>query len=174
MLEAIQRVREQVPTLRVIIAPHEPTAQHVEPIERWAAQAGLSLARVDSMDAARSDVVLVDRFGVLGDLYALATITFVGGGFHGAGLHSVLEPASFGAPVLFGPQHHKSRDALMLIAANGARAVASAAQIASVMTELLSDAARARLVGDNARETVRRGIGAAAKSLALVERLMSA
>ena len=174
LLEAIPRVRERIPTLRVIIAPHEPNMQHVEPIERWAANAGLSLARVDSVDAARSDVVLVDRFGVLGDLYALATISFVGGGFHGAGLHSVLEPASFGAPVLFGPQHHKSRDALMLIAANGARAVASAAQFASVMTELLSDAARARLVGDNARETVRRGTGAAAKSLALVERLMSA
>jgi 3-deoxy-D-manno-octulosonic-acid transferase len=174
LLEAIQRVRERIRTLRVIVAPHEPTAQHVEPIERWAAQAGLSLARVDSMEAATADVVLVDRFGVLGDLYALASITFVGGGFHGAGLHSVLEPASFGAPVLFGPQHHKSRDALMLIAANGARAVASANQIASVMTELLSDATRARLVGDNARETVRRGTGAAAKSLALVERLMSA
>ena len=174
LLEALRRVRARFPTLRVIIAPHEPNPHHVEPIERWATEAKLSLARVDSMEAAKADVVLVDRFGVLGDLYALATITFVGGGFHGAGLHSVLEPASFGAPVMFGPQHHKSRDALMLIAANGARAVASANQIASVMAELLSDPARARLVGDNARETVRRGTGAAAKSLALVERLMSA
>ena len=174
LLEAIQRVREQIPRLRVIIAPHEPTQRHLEPIERWASQARLSIARVDSMDAAKADVILVDRFGVLGDLYALATITFVGGGFHGAGLHSVLEPASFGAPVLFGPEHHKSRDALLLIAADGARAVSSAGQLESVMADLLGDAARARQIGANAREIVRRGTGAAAKSLALVERLMSA
>jgi 3-deoxy-D-manno-octulosonic-acid transferase len=174
LLESILRVRQRIPTLRVIVAPHEPAPHHVEPIERWAAQAKLSLARIDSMAAAKADVILVDRFGVLGDLYALATITFVGGGFHGAGLHSVLEPASFGAPVLFGPQHHKSRDALMLIVADGAREVASADQLASVMTELLGDPARTRQVGDNARETVRRGTGAAARSLALVERLMSA
>jgi 3-deoxy-D-manno-octulosonic-acid transferase len=174
LLEAIQRVRSRFPSLRIIIAPHEPNPLHLEPIERWATEAKLSLARVDAMDAARADVILVDRFGVLGDLYALATLTFVGGGFHGAGLHSVLEPASFGAPVLFGPQHHKSRDALMLIAADGARAVSGAAQIESAMTELLSDAGRTRRVGENAREVVRRGTGAAARSLALVERLLSA
>lgn len=174
LLEAITRARARVPALRVIIAPHEPNANHVEPIERWAAAARFDLARVDAPDAAQADVILVDRFGVLGDLYALATVAFVGGGFHGAGLHSVLEPASFGAPVLFGPQHHKSRDALMLIAADGARAVSDAAQIETVLGELLSDAAKAQRLGDNARETVRRGMGAAEKSLALVERLMSA
>ena len=173
LLDAVARVRRKHARLRAIIAPHEPTADHVAPIERWAADAGLSLARVDSMDAAHADVVIVDRFGVLGDLYALATVTFVGGGFHGAGLHSVLEPASFGAPVLFGPQHHKSRDALMLIAADGARAVAGMEQIETVLNELLSDPAKAERVGYNARETVRRGTGAAARSLALVERLMA-
>jgi 3-deoxy-D-manno-octulosonic-acid transferase len=173
LLEAIQRVRARVPALRVIIAPHELNAGHLDPIVQWASKAGLSLARVDAVDAAAADVILVDRYGVLGDLYALATVTFVGGGFHGAGLHSVLEPASYGAPVLFGPQHHKSRDALMLIASDGARAVESAAQIEMVLSELLADAARTRRLGDNAREMVRRGTGAAAKSLALVERLMA-
>ena len=56
--------------------------------------------------------------GVLGDLYALADVAFVGGGFHGAGLHSVLEPAAFGVPVLFGPRHEASRDASLLLAAD--------------------------------------------------------
>lgn len=173
LLDAIARLRQTHPRLRVILAPHEPNPHHVEPIERWAMEAALSCARVDSTDAASADVIIVDRFGVLGDLYALATVTFVGGGFHGAGLHSVLEPASFGAPVLFGPQHHKSRDALMLIAADGARAVASAGEIENVLGELLSDAAKTRRLGYNARETVRRGTGAAARSLALVERMMA-
>jgi len=96
---------------RLVIAPHEPTAAHLAPIERWAAAEGLRAERLGGPHAADADVVVVDRVGVLGDLYALADVAFVGGGFHAAGLHSVLEPAAFGAPVLFGPRHHASRDA---------------------------------------------------------------
>ena len=78
---------------------------HLAPITRWAAGERLALARLDEA-APETDVVLVDRVGVLGDLYALADVAFVGGGFHNAGLHSVLEPAAFGVPVLFGRYTH--------------------------------------------------------------------
>src|SRR2546422_1903971 len=47
--------------------------------------------------AAPSPVIVVDRVGILADLYALADVAFVGGGYHRAGLHSVLEPAVFTA-----------------------------------------------------------------------------
>ena len=58
---------------------------------------------------------------MLADLYAVADVAFVGGGFHGAGLHSILEPAAFGVPVIFGPQHASSRDAGALLAARRGR-----------------------------------------------------
>ena len=96
---------------------------------------------------ADADVVLVDRVGVLGDLYALADVAFVGGGFHAAGLHSVLEPAAFGAPVLFGPRHANSRDAGLLLAA-GAAASASDAPALEVALRAL---ARARSAARRAR-----------------------
>src|SRR6266550_8832244 len=60
-------------------------------------------------------VIVVDRVGILADLYALADVAFVGGGYHRAGLHSVLEPAVFGVPVAVGPHWHMSRDATLLI-----------------------------------------------------------
>ena len=89
---------------------------HLESIERWAARANVRAARLGDGAAAGADVVVVDRVGVLGDLYALADIAYVGGGFHGAGLHSVIEPAAFGVPVIFGPRHTASRDAALLLA----------------------------------------------------------
>src|SRR2546430_9618036 len=55
------------------------------------------------------------RVGILADLYALADVAFVGGGYHRAGLHSVLEPAVYGVPVIVGPHWHGSRDAALLI-----------------------------------------------------------
>ena len=63
------------------------------------------------------DVVLVDRMGILAELYVAASVAYVGGGFHRAGLHSVIEPAAAGVPVLFGPRHGGSRDARLLLEA---------------------------------------------------------
>ncbi len=156
--------------LRLIIAPHEPTAGHLVPIEAWAAQAGLRCARLDAPADATADVMLVDRVGVLGDLYAVADAAFVGGGFHAAGLHSVLEPAAFGAPVVFGPRFANSRDAELLIRNGGGFAVRDARELASLLTTMLAtaDSGDRRNAGDAARKRVEVGLGAADRATDLV------
>jgi 3-deoxy-D-manno-octulosonic-acid transferase len=174
LLEAVARVRRQLPGLRLILAAHEPTAAHLAPIERWATRQSLTLARIDAPDAGAADIVLVDRMGVLADLYAVADVAFVGGGFHDAGLHSVPEPAAFGAPVLFGPRHQNSRDALLLLNAQGARAVHGAADIERALLEWFRDPAARGAAGGRAKDVVDRGRGAAERSVKLVERLLSA
>jgi 3-deoxy-D-manno-octulosonic-acid transferase len=68
----------------------------------------------------------------------------VGGGFGRAGLHSVLEPAAAGLPVVFGPRHANARDAAGLITAGGAREVEDVSTLAAALgTWLASDEARA-------------------------------
>jgi 3-deoxy-D-manno-octulosonic-acid transferase len=171
LLPAFAAARAAVPSARLIIAPHEMDDDQLRAIATWATQSGLSFARVDDAEAAGTDVVLVDRFGILGDLYALATTAFVGGGFHDAGLHSVLEPAAFGAPVLFGPRHTRSRDAGLLLAAQGARSVSGEKDLTDALTLWLAPAS-ARDAGARARGLVQRELGAAERSLKLVEQLL--
>lgn len=172
LLSAWRIVRARVPDARLVIAPHEPTAAHLAPVERWAGEAGLRLVRLATARDADWDVLLVDRVGVLGELYALAGAAYVGGGFHAAGLHSVLEPAAFGAPVAFGPRHGMSRDALLLLASGGGAAAGDAASLAQVLGDWLADPAVRQEAGDAAREMVRAGLGAADRSAALVEGLL--
>ena len=172
LLEAWSILRRQVPNARLIIAPHEPTPAHLEPIERWADQTRLTRARLSSEKAPTADVVIVDRLGVLGDLYALATAAFVGGGFHAAGLHSVVEPAAFGAPIIFGPRWQMSRDAGLLLQANGAAAVSDPTAAAARLQEWLTSGGARRHAGDRAREVVQTGVGAADRTVALVSRLL--
>jgi 3-deoxy-D-manno-octulosonic-acid transferase len=157
---------------RLIVAPHEPAAAHVAPIERWATSEGLRSGRLAETAAADVDVVIVDRVGVLGELYALADVAFVGGGFHAAGLHSVLEPAAFGAPVLFGPRHHASRDARLLLDADASLSAATDAELERALDRWISDAGARRTAGDAARTVVHGGLGAAYRSWALVETLL--
>lgn len=157
---------------RMVIAPHEPAPGHLLPIERWADGAGVSLARLGTPAATDADIVLVDRVGVLGELYALATVAYVGGGFHSAGLHSVLEPAAFGAPVIFGPRWQGSRDAGLLGAAGGGAPVADEGELTSQLVAWLGDATAQASAGASARETVQAGLGAAERSFELVESLL--
>ena len=171
VLPAWTALRERVPNARLLIAPHEPTPAHLAPIERWAEREGLRLARLAAADA-DADVVLVDRVGVLGDLYALADVAFVGGGFHDAGLHSVLEPAAFGSPVIFGPRFANSRDAELLLCVGGGAAEASARAIAARVGSWLSNEEERANAGGAARALVERGLGAAERSFALVSSLL--
>jgi len=175
LFAAWAELRRDAPELRLIVAPHEPTPDHLSPVEAWGARERLHLARLGAADAGMADVVLVDRVGVLGDLYALADVAYVGGGFHAAGLHSVLEPAAFGVPVLVGPRHGASRDAGLLLAAGGARAAASSHELREALHEWLAApgaAERRREAGERARGVVREGLGAAERSTELVEGLL--
>jgi len=156
----------------MIVAPHEPTVGHLAPIEQWCAQESLTCARLGASGAADADVVIVDRVGVLGDLYALADVAFVGGAFHAAGLHSVLEPAAFGTPVVFGPRHTNSRDAQLLLDARAAATAQDATSLEAALENWLDDPPARRAAGDAAREVVRAGLGAAERSYELVAALM--
>ena len=172
LLPAWLDVRRRVPGARLVVAPHEPTPPHLAPVERWAAANRIALARLGAPEAATADVVLVDRVGVLGDLYALADAAFVGGGFHAAGLHSVLEPAAFGAPVLFGPRHENSRDAGLLVAAGGGASVGDREALAARLIEWLGDARAGEAAGSQAQRLVEEGLGAARRSWELVLELL--
>ncbi|MCC7002778.1 MAG: hypothetical protein IT357_11540 [Gemmatimonadaceae bacterium] len=174
LLAAWLRLRKHLPSARLIIAPHEPTSAHTAPIVRWAQAHSIPLTTLSAVTGTGGDieVLLVDRVGVLGDLYALAQAAYVGGGFHAAGLHSVLEPAAFGAPVLFGPQHTQSRDALLLLEAKGAVACDDAEELSDALQILLTEPDTLARASRAAKAVVSQGVGAADRSTKLVEELL--
>jgi 3-deoxy-D-manno-octulosonic-acid transferase len=172
LLAAWRGLRARARNARLIIAPHEPTPSHLAPILRWCAESGVRCAVLGDDAAADADVVVVDRVGVLGDLYALADIAYVGGGFHAAGLHSVLEPAAFGAPVLFGPRYLNSREAHTLLHVGAAVSSDDTRSLETALARWIHDGDARRQAGDAARYVVQDGLGAAERSYELVASLM--
>jgi 3-deoxy-D-manno-octulosonic-acid transferase len=171
---AWKKIRDKIPDARLIIAPHELTDDFSTSVGKWAHTLGrrLRYAQIDANDASDADVVLVDRFGILGDLYALADVAYVGGGFHSAGLHSVLEPAAFGVPVLFGPRIDKSRDARKLVEVGGGAVVTGEAELTIRLSDWLGSMPARDSAGSAARSMVQEGTGAAERSFALVSALL--
>jgi 3-deoxy-D-manno-octulosonic-acid transferase len=171
LLPAFETLRKSAEA-RLIIAPHEPTPDHVGRLMDWGKRAKLNVSRLDDANQQTADVIVIDRVGVLGEIYSVADIAFVGGGFHSAGLHSVLEPAAFGTPVLFGSRFENSRDAALLAQRGGGAATANEAELARRFRIWATDPRARREAGDYARALVRSGIGAAERSFELVNRLL--
>ena len=173
MLPAWITLRAAIPEARIFIAPHELGSHHLESLERWARSANLTCARLAAATT-ETDVVLVDRMGVLADLYRVATVAYVGGGFHDAGLHSIVEPAVFGVPVMIGPRHASSRDAQLMLRSSGAVSVHDAAEFARVMTRLMSDQRERADRSDAIGAVVAAELGAADRSFEIVRELLRA
>jgi 3-deoxy-D-manno-octulosonic-acid transferase len=159
---------------RLALVPHEPGPAHLRGAEERIAREGLRARRLSDLDGQwdGNEVLLVDRVGVLGHLYRMADIAYVGGGWGAAGLHSVLEPAAFGLPIVFGRRHANAREAGELIAAGGAFTVASREDLTDRLTRLLIDPSLRKTAGTASRAYVEAGRGAADRGAAIVQELL--
>lgn len=172
LFPAWERIRQRDSKARLIIAPHDLSDRQLGAIEAWA-RPSYKLARLSEAGATSAEVIIVDRYGVLGDIYAVADVAYVGGGLHRAGLHSVIEPAAFGVPVIYGATHARRRDAELLLAAGGAAAIDNAASLERAVTAWLPEAKR-KTAGANALAVVREESGASERTYALLTALVSA
>lgn len=175
LVPALTRLRARAPALRVIVAPHEPDDAHVAPLLAALEREGwmpATLSRVESGEVEDPDAVVVDRVGVLAALYTAGTWAYVGGGFHDAGLHSVLEPAAVAVPVVFGPAHANARAARALLEAGGAVEVAGADALFAALATWLDDPAAAQAAGRAARGWIEGHRGAADRTAAALLRLL--
>ena len=179
LLRALGALRREGVPFRTALAPHEPSPPVVRDQRAAVARAFGPDAPVTTLseleDRARAggerprwDVCIVDRVGVLADLYAAAAVAYVGGGFHRHGLHSVIEPAAFGVPVLFGPRSQASRDAGLLLEAGGGVRVTDGPSLGAAARRWLTDETARATAGAAARAVVERGRGAAERSVVLL------
>ena len=157
-------------------SPHEPDPDHVAVLSRRLAADGWSAATLSSVEESGSahgvDAVVVDRVGALADLYTIGQIAYVGGGFHAAGLHSVLEPAAARLPVLFGPRHHSSRAAADLMVVDAARSVVGRDALAEALVAWLTDDGAHDYAARRAFGYVQRHMGAAGRTADVLSELL--
>jgi 3-deoxy-D-manno-octulosonic-acid transferase len=169
LVPALTALRRAVPDLRVVVAPHEPDEAHLGSLEGALVAEGwrpLRLAQVEAAgDAGQADAVVVDRVGVLAHLYTVGRVAYVGGGFHRHGLHSVLEPAAAGIPVIFGPRFGSSLAAEELRDRGGAAAVKDAEELARVAASWLSGSDQGTAVGRRARAFLEEHRGASGRTV---------
>ena len=121
----------------------------------------------------RARVIVLDTRGELANVYALAQVTFVGGTFVPGGGHNLLEPASWGKPVLFGPfTDHCQEIANLLSESEGGKEVHDASEMASFVVSILDDQALALRMGQSARQVVLKNQGVVKRNVECLRPLL--
>jgi 3-deoxy-D-manno-octulosonic-acid transferase len=174
ILGAFARIKSSSPGALLILAPRQP--ERFSEVEKLAKDAGFVVARRSNLAIdtdPRADVVVLDTFGELAQVYQLATVVFVGGSLADHGGHNILEPAVFGKPIVFGPHMHNFKEIAATFLANGAAVqVHSARELEEAVQALVSDPVRRAGLGAAARALVEANRGAKDKTLAVVAELL--
>lgn len=99
------------PDWKLIIVPHEVDTKHIQQLKKLFPTALLWSEKNNQ----EGTILIIDKIGILNNIYASADMAWVGGGFDRDGVHNVIEPAVRNIPVLFGPIYKAYREANLLI-----------------------------------------------------------
>lgn len=144
---------------KIIIAPHEIHEHRLNQIEtNFAKYNCLRFSKANEQNVKTADLLIIDNIGTLSHLYQYGTVAFIGGGF-GKGIHNILEAATFGLPVIFGPNYQKFTEAKQLIQLGGAFSVATNIQFNETL-QLLMDNFKLQQAADVAKKYVVEKTGA--------------
>lgn len=137
ILDAHRELLGEFPELQLWLTPRHP--ERFDTVVALLKREGLPFVRLSALDSAASpSVVLIDRMGILPELYGYAKVAFVGGSLRPFGGHNPLEPAICGTPVLFGPSMESQQEsAQWLLNAGYARRVSDADSLAEAVSRNL-------------------------------------
>ncbi|RKY62224.1 MAG: hypothetical protein DRP96_00835 [Candidatus Neomarinimicrobiota bacterium] len=166
VLPVIGRIVKKHSRFRYIIAPHEPNEYALESLEDQLQSEGISVCRYRKIDdfPAKTTVVLIDKIGILAELYHQSNLAFVGGGFRGS-VHNVMEPAVAGIPVIFGPDYHNSREAELLVKYGGGFSCNDESSLYQLMTKLMGDEKFYLRSSRASRKVILDNLGASARTV---------
>ncbi len=167
--------RKECPSLRLILVPRH--RERFNDVARLVHDAGADLVRRSSLETSKrptSDaVILLDTIGELSACWGLADIALVGGSFGKRGGQNMIEPAAFGAAVLFGPNTWNFRDVVQTFKeANACVQLDSPEQLTPVVARLLTNPTERQLLGDAARNAVKAQSGATATTATLLAKIL--
>lgn len=147
--------------IKFIIAPHDISEERIKECLRLYKNAILySQYSAAPENNPGKNVLIIDNIGMLSKLYKYATVTYVGGGFGGDGVHNVLEAAVYYKPVIYGPEYDKFIEAEDLIESGGGYSIKDALELEKQLDELMLQGDTYKQACESAGNYVKNNAGA--------------
>jgi len=132
--------------VKFIIAPHNINKDQIANLKNQISKktilfSSLNLNEIGSSKLADYDVFVIDTIGILTKIYSYADLVYVGGGFGNPGVHNILEPATFGVPIVIGPNYYHFAEATALVKMEGCISIANQEELNEVLDKLIQNEA---------------------------------
>ena len=144
---------------KFIIAPHTIQQEAIVALQKSITKKTVLFSAKANKKLEEYQVFIIDTIGILTKIYSVADAVYVGGGLK-TGLHNILEPATFGVPIVIGNQFTKFKEAVDLVNLKGCISIANQEQFSSIFTRLKSDKEFRTSTGKINQKYIQNNIGA--------------
>ena len=136
LIDYINKASDDV---KFIIAPHEINASKIESFRKNIQKQSSLFSKKEETNISEYNVLIIDIVGLLTKIYSHADIAYIGGGMGDTGLHNILEPATFGVPIVIGNRFEKFPEAKELKELKGLFSISNAAECSEILKKLVTD-----------------------------------
>ncbi len=154
---------------RFIIAPHNINPKNIDDLKNYLTKKPILFSTATK--TADAQVLIIDSIGVLTKIYSYAHIAYVGGGFS-TGIHNILEPATFGVPILIGPNYAKFKEAKELIHLGGCRVIHTSLEFNTELKTLFKNDLECESKGKIAKAYIVNNTGATQRIMSYITKII--
>ena len=122
--------------IKWIIAPHNIKTEQILELQKSITKKTVLFSEKEGKNLSEYDVFIIDTIGILTKIYSEADIAYVGGGFGNPGVHNLLEPATFGVPIVIGPNYSHFAEATALVDMGGCSVISNAKELEETLDNL--------------------------------------
>ena len=123
--------------VKFIIAPHNIKAEQIANLKTLITKPTALFSEKENQSLSDQQVFIIDTIGILTKIYSYADIAYVGGGFGNPGIHNILEPATFGIPIVIGPNYSHFAEATALVKLEGCVSIANNKDLLETFDDLI-------------------------------------
>src|SRR5690606_18461421 len=139
--------------IKFIIAPHNIKEEDLNRLKQKINKKVVRYSNYNPDDLSTADVFIIDTIGILTQVYAYADIAYVGGAFR-TGLHNILEPVTYGVPVVIGPKYEKFQEANDLVSLGSCLVVNNIEELSNTFNELIKNTSLRKNLGSKNKDFV--------------------
>ena len=128
--------------VKFIIAPHNIKSDQIQELKNSITKKTILFSDVGTnrdLSLHEYDIFIIDTIGILTKIYSYADIAYVGGGFGNPGVHNILEPATFGIPIVVGPNYSHFAEAIALVHQEGCISINTQPELNETLNNLISN-----------------------------------
>lgn len=123
--------------VKFIIAPHNIKEEQIRQLQHSISKKTILFSEKAEKNLSDFDVFIIDTIGILTKIYSYADIAYVGGGFGNPGVHNILEPATFGVPIVIGPNFSHFAEAIALVNMEGCISISNREELDDAFENLI-------------------------------------